>query len=498
MPRFSSEGSLAEVFIAFMDITSLKRAEERLRYQAELLDKVSDAVIATDLRLHVTSWNKGAERIYGWKAEEALGRNLDELLDTELINTNKQAAWESVDTKGYVELEVINKYRHGSRLFVQAHSVLLKDEQGNPTGTIGIIRDITGPRRAAEALRASEERLSLFVEHAPAALAMFDTQMRYLHVSRRWKTDFGLGDRDLSGVSHYEVFPGIPEAWKESHRRGLSGEFSSSEADRFERPDGCLRWIRWEVRPWYAAQGEVGGVLIFTEDITAEKRANEALQLQSEQLRALAARLQRVRDDERTTVARDLHDQLGQILTAINMDVTWVARRLPGTQTEVRDRLTQTIQLISDGVRSVRRICSGLRPGLLDDLGLAAAIEWQANEFSARTGICCNVSVPSEDLDLNSDSVTAIFRVFQEALTNVARHADAHGVNAFLGKQDDSLVLIVEDDGNGFCESEATDSLGLLGMRERAQACGGDVQISSSPGNGTTVTMCTPLHPSAG
>jgi signal transduction histidine kinase len=204
-------------------------------------------------------------------------------------------------------------------------------------------------------------------------------------------------------------------------------------------------------------------------------------------------RLQRVREEERATVARDLHDQLGQILTAIKMDVTWVARLLTQTRSEVRDRLTRTIQLITDGAQSVRRICSGLRPGVLDDLGLAAAIEWEANEFSSRTGICCNVSVPSEDLALNTDSVTAIFRVFQEALTNVARHAEAHKVIAFLGKQDDSLVLV----GNGFCESETTDSLGLLGMRERAQACGGDVQISSCPGNGTTVTMRTPLRTSA-
>jgi len=149
----------------------------------------------------------------------------------------------------------------------------------------------------------------------------------------------------------------------------------------------------------------------------------------------------------------------------------------------------------------VRAICSGLRPGILDDLGLAAAIEWQANDFASRNGVRCKVSVPPVDLHMDGDRATAAFRIFQECLTNVIRHAQAKAVRVSLSQEEENILLIVEDDGIGFRESDLSNSfgsLGLLGMKERAQFCGGDVQISSSPGNGTTVTVRVPVDiPSA-
>jgi len=152
--------------------------------------------------------------------------------------------------------------------------------------------------------------------------------------------------------------------------------------------------------------------------------------------------------------------------------------------------------LIDDGVKAVRAICSGLRPGVLDDLGLAAAIEWQASEFTSRNGVLCQVSVPPVDLHLDGDRATATFRIFQECLTNVIRHAQAKSVRVDLCQEEESILLVVQDDGIGFHESgfsNALGSLGLLGMKERAQFCGGDVQISSSPGKGTTVTVRVPV-----
>ena len=153
-------------------------------------------------------------------------------------------------------------------------------------------------------------------------------------------------------------------------------------------------------------------------------------------------------------------------------------------------------------MKAVRKICSGLRPGVLDDLGLAAAVEWQTNEFAARTDIACHVSVPPVDLHLDGDRATAAFRIFQECLTNVMRHAQATSVHIQLRQDEGYILLTVEDDGVGFCESDMTNtlvSLGLLGMKERAQFCGGDVQICSSPGNGTKVTVRVPVDaPHAG
>jgi PAS domain S-box-containing protein len=384
--------------------------------------------------------------------------------------------------------------------FSEAEVDLLKELARDVESGVQTLRLRAAQIQVEEALRESKEQLGLFIEHAPAALAMFDSKMRYLHASRRWKVDYGLGDRELAGLSHYEVFPEIPERWKDAHRRGLAGEVLSGDADRFERVDGTVQLVRWEIRPWHESEGKVGGIVIFSEEISERKKAEEALlrsekeAFQRQQLQALAKRLQQVREEERKMVARDLHDQIGQILTAIKLDVSWVIRRLPKSKDDVNDRLARSIEYINDGVRSVRRICSGLRPGILDDLGLAPAIEWQAKEFSTRTGIACQVSVPPGELDMDGDRATAFFRIFQECLTNVARHSEARSVHASLSAQDGNLILTVEDDGKGFLDSEVTGSLGVLGMKERAQVCGGSVKVSSSPGKGTTVTVIAPAR----
>jgi signal transduction histidine kinase len=178
------------------------------------------------------------------------------------------------------------------------------------------------------------------------------------------------------------------------------------------------------------------------------------------------------------------------------MDMSWISRHLPEPAGPVLARLKESIQLIDDGVKTVRTICSRLRPGVLDDLGLAAAIEWQAGEFASRNGVTCEVSLPPVDLHLDGDRATATFRILQECLTNVIRHAQAKQVRVVLRQEEGNIVLVVEDDGVGFCRpdlSNSLGSLGLLGMKERAQFCGGDVHISSSPGKGTTVTVRVPV-----
>jgi signal transduction histidine kinase len=251
---------------------------------------------------------------------------------------------------------------------------------------------------------------------------------------------------------------------------------------------------RWALQ--WAKRDQAPRVLVINSDITQRKLGDESLVLQREQLRALAERLQWVREEDRKRVARDLHDQIGQILTAIKMDMTWVTRHLPESEDAVLARLKESIQLINDGVKAVRTICSGLRPGVLDDLGLAAAIEWQASEFASRNGIQCQVSVPPVDLHLDGDRATATFRIFQECMTNVIRHAQAKSVRVALVQEEENILLVVEDDGIGFSESELSNtlgSLGLLGMKERAQFCGGDVRISSLPGKGTKVTVRVPI-----
>ena len=207
-------------------------------------------------------------------------------------------------------------------------------------------------------------------------------------------------------------------------------------------------------------------------------------------LRALTARLQSIREEERKRVAREIHDDLGQSLTSIKIDLASLIRTLPPAA------MTESIlRLVDQTIQSVRRIATELRPGILDDLGLVAAVEWAAEEFAARSGTKLRLDLPQEDLVIDQESATAIFRIFQETLTNVARHAEATEVEVRLGKEGDSIVLEVRDNGRGMNEELATaGSLGILGMRERALLLQGKLTIHSTPGIGTTVTVRIPIN----
>jgi signal transduction histidine kinase len=201
-----------------------------------------------------------------------------------------------------------------------------------------------------------------------------------------------------------------------------------------------------------------------------------------------------VREEERTRVAREIHDELGQALTAIKIDLTALLRELPTDKGPVVQRSQSVLKRLDETIQSVRKIATELRPGILDDLGLVAAVEWAAEEFQARTGTKCRVSLPDGEIAMDPERATALFRIFQETLTNVARHANATEVNARLGTENGDLVLEVHDNGQGIDEKEllAGRSLGIMGMRERAWLLHGDFTIGSVPGQGTTVKVRIP------
>jgi len=235
-----------------------------------------------------------------------------------------------------------------------------------------------------------------------------------------------------------------------------------------------------------------------THEIKERRSAEEQLRESQVQLRALAARLISVREEERTRIAREIHDELGQVLTGLKLEVTWLAKRLAGNQKPLVEKTETMCQLIDSTVRLVRRIATGLRPEILDEMGLVAAIGWQAGEFQKRVGIRCRLKLPEEQVGLDKELSTAVFRIFQEVLTNIARHARATSVNVDLDISDDRLSLKVADDGIGISDGQihSRESLGLLGMQERAQLFGGEVSIQGAPHLGTTVSvlMPTPRH----
>jgi signal transduction histidine kinase len=233
--------------------------------------------------------------------------------------------------------------------------------------------------------------------------------------------------------------------------------------------------------------------------VTERVRADEALRRSQTDLRELASGMDSVREQEKSRIAREIHDELGQALTALKLDVAWLAERLPAGQTAAAGKLNAMDAMIDATVAATRRISADLRPLVLDDLGLVSAAEWLVQEFTQRTGIPCELAVRSPDLELKDPQATAIFRILQESLTNVARHAQARRVEVDLARANGAVTLSVRDNGRGFNlgDPRRPSSFGLMGLRERVSLLGGEVRIESQPGRGTVLHVQIPLEEKA-
>jgi signal transduction histidine kinase len=225
------------------------------------------------------------------------------------------------------------------------------------------------------------------------------------------------------------------------------------------------------------------------------ERAQMELKRSQELFRNLSTHLQVVREEERTRIARKIHDDLGQALTALKIDLSWLDKKLTNKQDLIGEKLRSMVTLINETVETVHNVSADLRPGILDDFGLPAALEWQAEEFQKRTGMECRTSVPASEFNLNKEKSTNLFRIVQESLTNVMRHADATKVEINLNEKNGLLLLEVVDNGKGISDAAITNpkSFGLIGIKERVHSLGGQVHIVGTPDEGTRLTVKMPI-----
>jgi len=340
-------------------------------------------------------------------------------------------------------------------------------------------------------LQGADHTYRVFVERMNEGAAVLSRDHTVLHCNGRFARFLGAGLQRVIGSSMLDL------VWPDDHSKldallRRAAQKNCRGEIRLQSRKGAPLSVQLSLNPLRLESTKA--VCLIASDLSEMKRAEQELRASSEQLRNLAAHLLSVREEERARISREVHDELGQALTAVKMDLAWLAGRLPRRNGQMLKRIRSTRQLADDIIQSIRRISTELRPAVLD-LGLAEAVEWQVQEFQTRSGIQCTVRLLTREV-VASNASTAMFRIFQETLTNVARHAKATRTEVVLQKQQDWLVLLIRDNGRGFDQADPSlsKSLGLLGMRERAAILGGRVNISSAPGKGTTVTAWIPLR----
>lgn len=480
------------------DITAKKMAEEARFKHAAIVRSSEDAIISKDVEGSIVSWNSGAERMFGYTEEEAVGQSITMIIPPELRNEENQilARLKAGDRIEHYETRRVTKT--GTNVEVSLTIGPIKDATGSVVGFSKIAHDITERKRAKQALvevnrileaqtaalQSREELLNIFVENVPAGVAMLDREMRYLQVSQRWCADYSVERSQVLGRSHYEVFPEVPERWKEVHRRALAGETVRAEEDLWDREDGAT-WVRWEVRPWRTSAGSVGGILIFAEDITRRKQMEEAVS-------DISRKLIQSQEQERARIGRELHDDINQRLAMLGVEL----QRLQDDPSEIQKHLQELQQQTSEISHDVQSLSHELHASKLEYLGVVAGIRSWCKEFGDRQGMNINFRADVSSRIPAEVGVT-LFRILQEALHNAVKHSEVKLIGVQLSEHPSQIVLTVSDAGVGFDVEEARrgTGLGLASMEERARLVSGTIAIDSKPLNGTRIRVCVPFKP---
>lgn len=463
-----------------------------------IMDAALDAIICMDREGVITLWTKQAEKIFGWKEEEVKGKPLSEIIiPARYRERHKEGLKRYLETgennvlNKVIEIEGLNC--DGKEFPIELTITPIKQNTGE--FFCAFLRDISERKTVEEELRKSEMRYRSLIEQASDAIMITDFKGNFLDVNQSLCRMFGYSKPELLQMNIAALID--PEELKVrpmAFDRLAAGLHVFSERRMMHR-NGNIIDVEANVK-----QVDDRRVLAIARDVTVRKKVQMELEKSHEQLRKLSSHLETVREDERTSIAREIHDELGQQLTGLKMDAAWLNKKIPLKDKKVHKKISGMISLIDKTMTTVRHISSELRPRILDDLGLVDAMDWQSNEFEMRTGIRCRFKPQLKKRKFEKNLSTGIFRVYQETLTNVARHAEATKINTSLVADNGNIILKVEDNGKGFDEAEIKNknTLGLLGMQERAMMFGGKIIIKSQKGKGTVVTLQVPRKAASG
>jgi PAS domain S-box-containing protein len=345
-------------------------------------------------------------------------------------------------------------------------------------------------RRQKEALKKQKDFMWQVIDTDPNQIFVKDDQGRFLLVNQAMAAAHGMSPREVVGkkLTEMNFSTEMVQRMLETDRKVFEEGREITFIEPCKFPDGRQRWLLTVKRCLTMPDGTLG-VLGIAVDITEQKLSEMKLAESYQELQQMTFHLETAREDERTRIARELHDEMGATLAAMKMRVAWLASKIPRDLVVLSEEASEMSGLVSDGIQTMRHIVTKLRPSLLEDVGLVATIEAYVGQFRKNTNIECILSVPREGVILEPDQAAAIFRILQESLSNVAKHAQASKVEILFARQGNSLVMTVRDNGIGFVQRQGGKSFGLLGIRERALMAGGKAKISSLPGKGTKVLV---------
>ncbi len=474
--------------------SALRESEERFR---TLIENTSDVITIVDESGIVRYGSPSVEPVLGYDPEELIGRRAVDLVHPDDAWRVLEAHLAALRDPWKAQRGVEFRFRHkdGTWRVLEALGSVLQYRSAGPQAVL-TLRDVTEHRRAEAALRDSEEWLRLTLEAGKCGVWDWDIPGNKVTWSERVYELHGLTPETFGGRSEDfldAIHPEDADRVGEAIRLALEeGADYGIEFRVVHRDTGETRWVWTNGQVLFGDDGRPARMLGATLDTTERRQAEEALRASHEQLRQLAHRLDEVREEELTRVAREIHDELGHALTALRLDLGWMVPKVRRNREPVRQKTAEMLALVDDTIDSVRRIASRLRSPVLEDLGLAAAIDARLERFAKQTGVEVELRAGTEDVP--AAARRGLYRIVQEALTNVARHSQAKRVRVVLEGSPGLTVLEVVDDGVGIPDGviDSPQSLGLVGMRERAAAIGAHFEVEGGPGRGTTVRVRLP------
>lgn len=468
----------------------IKESEERFR---SLFEQAPLGYQTLDDKGKIININETWLRILGYSAEDVVGKWFGEFISDSDVDLFQKEFPKFKSTGEIFGLEFEMKRKDGTTFLTSFNGKANIDEHGNFKQTHCIINDITKQKQFEQILKNTAEQWLTTFDSTKDSIMLLDKDFRILRANKATSKFLGKSFTDIIGQKCYDLFKEsnfpldmCPFQTAAKNKRHFEVEIHIPEKDN---------WILVSLDPILDENGSIISTVHVMRDISEVKKKEEELQQSQDELRNLTIYMDSRMEEERKKIAREIHDGLGQLLTALKIDMSWIKKKIISRQDGLDEKITSMIKLLDSGVKMVQKISMELRPGILDDLGLISAIKMQSREFWKRNGIKCETIFEPEEFEVDYELSTTVFRVLLEAFTNIVRHSKATKVQVLLTKENTTLILEIRDNGIGILDEQIASplSFGLIGIRERVYVWRGKVKIKGIPGQGTVLKIEIPL-----